>query len=191
MTNSEYNEQSAAEAVLTTGEYAPAQTPDAEAPREGATTAFGLRRAGDRLLYSSKAFPGGIPVRLAWARPITGRGCAIVVMHAAKKEDVATIDGIDRLDAETRRLVEHELAQRYFMPRITRVVKTKAHFGNRYWHVETDRGDRKFLMKSPETDVTWITEDHCVLRDSLGNCYEIESFGSLDRASKLEADKVL
>ena len=46
-------------------------------------------------------------------------------------------------------------------------------------------------MKSPETNATWLTDDRCILRDTLGNCYEIESFEALDRISQAHADKVL
>ncbi len=152
---------------------------------------FKLRRNGDQILYHSGDGDGAVPVRVAWVRPLTGRGGAVTVMHAGKKQEIAMLEGFDHLDAESRQIVADELACRYFLPKITKVLETFATFGNRYWRVETDRGPRRVLMKSPEADATWVTDDRCLLRDALGNCYEIESFAGLDRASRILADKVL
>ena len=152
---------------------------------------FRLRRAGDQILYHAGDDQEPIPVRLSWARPLTDRGGQVVILRAGKKEEVATLTGAEQLDGTSRGIIEDELKRRYFMPKITRVVSTAATFGNRYWHVETDCGPRRFLMKSPETDATWITDDRCVLKDALGNCYEIESLSELDRASRANVEKVL
>ncbi|MCD6365318.1 MAG: DUF1854 domain-containing protein [Planctomycetes bacterium] len=152
-----------------------------------------LRRNGDMILCYRGDRDGdkGVPVRLAWARPLTGRGSQVTVMHARKKEEVALLDGFEHLDETSRAIIEEELERRYFMPQIRKVLNTSILFGSRYWRVETDRGPRQFLMKSPETNTIWITDDHCLLRDTMGNCYEIESFERLDRASRAHADKVL
>lgn len=173
------------------GLYVPACRTGQETAVSKPHNTFTLRRVGDKVLYHGDDEGPGVPVRLTWARPLTGRGGVVVLLHADKKEEVATLHATDHLDEASRRIVEQELAQRYFMPKITKVLRTSASFGNRYWHVETDRGARQFLMKSPETNATWITEDRCVLRDTLGNCYEIESFQALDRVSRSLADKVL
>ena len=152
---------------------------------------FRLSRSGDQVLYHAADVEDGMPVRLVWTRPLTGRGGEVAVLHAKEKKEIATLPDSERLDAESRRILDEELQRRYFLPKITRVVKTTATFGNRYWHVETDRGPRQFLMKSPETNATWLTDDRCLLRDTLGNCYEIESFDRLDNVSRAQAEKVL
>ena len=152
---------------------------------------FRLRRAGDQVLYHPGDGQEPIPVRLSWARPLTDRGGQVVILRADKKKEVATLTEIEQLDVTSREVIEEELQRRYFMPKITKVVSTAATFGNRYWHVETDRGTRRFLMKCPETDAMWITDDRCVLKDVLGNCYEIASISDLDSVSRTNADKVL
>ena len=152
---------------------------------------FTLRRNGDQILYCAGEDIQGVPVRLAWVRPLTDQGGEVSILRAGKKEEIAMLRDLGRLDPASRDILVEELQKRYFLPKITRVVKATAIFGNRYWHVETDRGTRKFLMKSPETNATWLTDDRCLLRDTLGNCYEIESFETLDRVSRAHAEKVL
>ena len=152
---------------------------------------FRLSRSGDQVLYHAADDGDGVPVRLVWIRPLTARGGDVAVLHAKEKKEIAMLRDFGPLDADSRRILDEELQRRYFLPKITRVVKATAIFGNRYWHVETDRGTRKFLMKSPETNATWLTDDRCLLRDTLGNCYEIESFETLDRVSRAHAEKVL
>jgi hypothetical protein len=152
---------------------------------------FKLRRAGDRILYYAGDGEEGIPVRVSWARPLTDRGGEVAILHATKKQEITTLGDFKHLDSDSQEIVAEELERRYFLPKITKVMRTTATFGNRYWDVETDCGEREFLVKSPETDVTWITEDRCVLKDALGNCYEIESLEALDRTSRANADKVL
>jgi len=157
----------------------------------GSIRKFKLRRAGDRILYYAGETKQGIPVRVSWARPLTDRGGEIAILHATKKQEITTLGSSKHLDSKSQEIVAEELERRYFLPRITKVNRTAATFGNRYWDVQTDCGAREFLIKSPETDVTWITDDRCILRDALGNCYEIESLEALDRTSRTNAEKVL
>ena len=150
-----------------------------------------LHRKGDQVLARTAGQDEEVPVRIVWARPLTGRDSGVCILHATKKTEVALLQSLDDLDAASRGIAEEELASRYFLPKITHVLHTRARFGNRYWHVETDRGPKRFLMKSPETNATWVTEDRCILKDTLGNCYEIESFGKLDPESRAKAEIVL
>ena len=71
------------------------------------------------------------------------------------------------------------------------MLHTHVSFGNRYWNVETDRGPKRFLMKSPETNTTWLTADRCILRDNLGNCYEIPRCPAWTPKSRANAQAVL
>jgi hypothetical protein len=131
-----------------------------------------------------------MPVRIVWARPVSGKGRELSILDKDKKE-VRMLDSLDCLDPESRQIAREELDKRYLMPKITKVSKTSAHFGNRYWDVETDRGARRFLMKDPNKNVIWVTDDRLIIRDTQGNRYEIESFSALDSRSKFETDKII
>ena len=130
------------------------------------------------------------PVRLAWARPVSGRGSSIAILDEKKKEIVLLPD-LAALDPESRRVAEEELCQRYLMPKIRQVIRTQAHLGTRYWEVETDHGPRHFVVRNPNRDVLWLTDDHLVLRDPLGNRFEIESLAALDARSRTAIERVI
>lgn len=130
------------------------------------------------------------PVKLVWVRPISGRGREVSIITQDKKE-ILMLKSLDELDPDSRKIAEQELAQRYLVPRITRVLKTRVTFGNRYWNVQTDRGPRAFAMKDPHKNVIRVTEDRLILRDTLGNRYEIKSLSNLDGKSQAEVQRVI
>jgi len=151
---------------------------------------FMILRKLDQVFLRPNDGTGEIPVRLAWARPIYDRGSDICILNE-KKREVVMVSSLDALDSDSRRIAEEELNKRYLIPRIIRVNSAYAHLGNRYWHVETEIGPRTFLMKDPTRGVTWITQDHLILRDTLGNRYELASLAALDAFSRAEVLKVI
>jgi hypothetical protein len=104
---------------------------------------------------------------------------------------VLLLGSLDELDAESRAVADEELRQRYLNSKVTQVFSTRSQLGTRYLHVKTERGERNFVIKSVNKDVTWITDDHIVIRDTLGNRFEIESIAALDGVSQAELDKIL
>jgi len=151
---------------------------------------FRLVRRMDSVMLKFADGGDEIPVRLLWARPVYGRGREVSLLDD-KKREVLMIAGTECLDPESRRIAEDELARRYLIARITRVFRTEAHFGNRYWHVRTDAGERRFAMKDPVLNAVWVSDDHLVIRDSLGNRYEVKPFSELDAFSQAEVLKII
>ena len=129
-------------------------------------------------------------MRLVWPRPVSAAGKEVSIVDDKKKELVLLKD-LSALDAASRLIAEEELARRYLTAHVTRVLMATAQFGTRTWKVETDRGTRRFVVKNVNKDVTWITEDHILIRDTLGYRYEIGSLAALDERSREEVDKVL
>jgi len=156
----------------------------------GPSREFVLARKGDEVVIRFADGNDEIPVRLVWARPLYARGREVSLLDA-KKHEVMMISNLDSLDAASREIAEDELAKRYLMARVTRVIRTEAHFGSRYWHVQTELGVRRFAMKDPVKNATWITDDHLIVRDTLGNRYELKPFSELDAFSKAEVMKVI
>lgn len=91
---------------------------------------------------------------------------------------------ISSIDPTCRTLAREALQERYHMPRIELVTESQITFGTHYWTVETDRGVREFAFKEPGKNVTWLNDDHIVIRDTAGNRFEIESLESLNAASR-------
>jgi len=153
------------------------------------TMTYRLTRRGDRvMLHADGDEP--VAVRIVWARPISARGAEISLLDDQKREALM-LSGLDDLDADSRAIAEEELAKRYFIPRITRVVSAVANFGIRYWRVETDLGERRFALKQASKNAVWLTDDHLVLRDTLGCRYEIRPYADLDERSRAEVEKVI
>ena len=123
------------------------------------------------------------PVKILWLRPVTGRGREVSIMSEDKKE-LVLLDSLDVLDAESRKVAEEALAQRYLVPRITSIPVANATMGYRYLSVETDHGPRNFVLRDPNTNVVWVSDDMLTIRDTLGNRYEIESLAGLDERSR-------
>jgi len=130
------------------------------------------------------------PVKLVWVRPVTGRGQEISAIGMDKAE-VMMLASIDELDPSSKRIAEEELTRRYLVPDITKVNRAEANFGNRYQHVETDHGPRSFLMKDPAANIIWVTDDNLVIRDTLGNRYQVKSFSALDAQSRALMENVI
>ena len=151
---------------------------------------FKLIREADRVFLQFADAEGRTAVKVVWARPISGRG-AEVSFVGPDKQEVLMLEGLDALDAASRKIAEEELARRYVFPRITRVISATASFGVRYWHVETDIGERKFALKNASKNAVWITDEHLVLNDTLGCRYEVRPFSTLDEHSRSEIEKVL
>lgn len=149
-----------------------------------------LERDEDRVFLCPADGGPRVPVTLVWVRPISGRGGQVSFVDADKKE-VLMLDTLDDLDPESRRIAEEELRRRYLVPRIVRVINATANFGIRYWHVETDLGERHFALKNAARKAIWLSDDHLVLRDTMGCRYEIPSFAALDQRSRNRIERVL
>jgi len=149
-----------------------------------------LRRKMDQLLAKLQGSDEELPAKIVWARPVSGRGREVSVLGRDNRE-IAYLQDLSELDDQSLEVAQAELARRYLVPRITKVTRADANYGNRYWRVETDRGTRTFLMKDPAANMIRLTADRLILRDALGNRYEIESLASLDEASRAFIERVL
>jgi hypothetical protein len=124
-----------------------------------------------------------VPVRVVYARPVTGADRDVGILDE-KGEMVSFVGELGQLDADSRRVAERALQERYFLPRIVRVLSADVAFGQRTLRVETDKGVRAFALKNVNRNVLWLGEDHLVIRDTAGNRYEIPSLKALDEASR-------
>jgi len=151
---------------------------------------FRLTREGDQVFLQFGDSEMKTAVKLVWVRPITARGSEISFIGPDKQE-VLMISGLDALESKSRKVAEEEIARRYVFPRITRVISATASFGVRYWHVETDLGERHFALKNASKNAVWLTDEHLVLNDTLGCRYQVTSYSSLDERSRDEIEKVI
>ena len=154
-------------------------------------TCFELRMKAGRCMLRFKGRAEETAVNAKWLQPLSGRGGAVTFVDA-KKREVAMTEDLACLDRDSRAVAEEALGQAYLVTRITHVRQTRTHFGTRFWEVDTDRGPRTFAMRNPYANVTFADDnDRVIVRDTMGNCYEIESLADLDRHSRYQVEKVI
>jgi len=122
-------------------------------------------------------------IKLYQAAPLS-RPKRYLSLQSGKGEEVILIDTIQDLTPESQTVVEEELRRRYLTARVTGIANVRTEFGVTYWHVETDRGERDFVIQSLSESCQWFSDDHLLLTDVDGNRFEIASRSSLDPASR-------
>lgn len=152
---------------------------------------FRLSRNGlGRLVYRGAqddvSHEGVVPVR---AFPIAAPNEGLALVGADGRE-LCWIDALAELPAESRRLIEEELASREFLPEIRRIVQVSSFATPSTWSVETDRGDAQLLLKGEE-DIRRIGEARLLIADGHGIQFLIRDTGALDKASRKLLDRFL
>ena len=102
--------------------------------------------------------------------------------------ELGIIGDLKALDPESRRLVEQELEQLYFTPRITAIKRIEERFHVPRWEVETDRGPRTFEIRSGRNDLRLLPGGRILIRDADGNQYEIPDYHRLDPQSRAQVE---
>jgi hypothetical protein len=122
-------------------------------------------------------------VKLYQAAPLSRPGRYLVVQNG-KGEEIVLVDALSDLLPESRSVAEEELRRRYLTARVISITNVRTEFGVTYWHVDTDRGERDFVIQSLSESCQWLTDDHLLLTDVDGNRFEIASRSALDPVSR-------
>ncbi len=120
-------------------------------------------------VYAKRCFPFSQP-------------SSFISLRGLENEEIGIIAELDLLDKRKRMLVEKELANMYFIPVITELVKVKSKFGNNIWNVLTERGEKRFITKGLNDTMVQIGPQRYLITDIEGNRYELD-VEQLDEAS--------
>ena len=104
-----------------------------------------------------------------------------------KAREIGIIEKLSDWDETTRSLIESQLALRYFMPTITKILSIKEEYGYAYWSVLTDKGPCKFTISAGSGSVVHLSDTHVIVRDIDENRYDIPD---LSRLSQKELKRV-
>lgn len=124
-----------------------------------------------------RAFPISDPQR--WIALCDGQG-----------HELFWIDDTAELPAGTRQVLADYLAEREFLPNIRRILSVSTDADPSEWHVETDRGETRFLLAS-EDDVLRQGEHGAMVVDSFGVRYLVRDVRPLDSTSRRILDRYL
>ncbi len=155
-----------------------------------ATAPFELtRHAFGRLVLTmplGQVYEGVVPVR---AFPIQSPEDGIALMHTDGHEAV-WIDRLDALPEPAQALIREELASREFMPEILRIESVTSFSTPCTWHVLTDRGDTRFVLRGDE-DIRRVGHTILLVTDSHGIQFLIRDREKLSKESRKILDRFL
>ena len=99
--------------------------------------------------------------------------------NADKQTELGMIESLGIFDADTVKLIENQLAIRYFMPEVIKILSVKEEYGHTYWQVLTDKGERSFTSPSGSSGAVVRKGNRVIIRDSEQNRYEIKDVTKL------------
>ncbi len=127
-----------------------------------------------------------IPIR---AFPISDPQHGLSLTSADGRE-LAWIEDLNALPADSRAMIEVELAEREFVPHITRINHVSLQTEPCQWEVETDRGPTKFVLKT-DGDVRRLDKRRAMVIDAHGIHYLIPDTEALDRHTRRILERYL
>ncbi|GAB1393371.1 DUF1854 domain-containing protein [Rhodocyclaceae bacterium] len=126
------------------------------------------------------AHVGITPVR---AFALTAPDAGISLMSPEGKE-LLWIDSLDSLPENERILIVEELAQREFMPVISRILSVSSFATPSTWQVETDRGPTMLILKSEDDIRRLKSPGGLLIADGNGLHFMIRDRRDLDAHSQ-------
>lgn len=130
-----------------------------------------------------------LPVKPVRALPLTDPDNWIGLVDE-KGKPIHMIRSLKELDPDSRAVLERELEQLYFLPKIVRIDEIVEEYGVLRLAVQTDRGPRAFEIRSRE-NIRFLPDGRVLLRDLDGNRYEIPCLFRLDARSQSLAQSYL
>ncbi|MEW6571751.1 MAG: DUF1854 domain-containing protein [Nitrospirota bacterium] len=98
--------------------------------------------------------------------------------------EIGLIVDIKEFPADMQQLILAELEKRYFVPVIGRVISIKEVGDRLDWDVETDRGRRQFVVRSPYENIRPLNERRLLITDIYNCRYEMKDYHCLDNKQK-------
>ena len=148
-----------------------------------------VRNASGRLLLTGAdgvEHAGVTPVR-AFPLAAPDEGISLV---STDGHELVWIDRLQDVPDAARALLRDELAQRDFVPQITRLVSVSSFGTPSVWTVQTDRGDTAFVLKGEE-DIRRLKGNALLIASSEGVQYRIANTVAMDRNSRSLLERFL
>jgi len=108
---------------------------------------------------------------------------AYVSVRDEQGRELAVITDLQELDADSRAVLEIELREKVFNPRILRIVEYSHEFGISSVKAETDRGPVTFQFRG-RSAFRLLSPTRALIRDVDNNTYELPDYDRLDAASR-------
>lgn len=129
-------------------------------------------------------------VQVARAFPFSDPG-GYVGLRDDNDGELGLIPDIRKLDNESRAVIEEELHRRYFTPRVLSVTTAVELTGTVTFVVQTDRGERRFIVRNLRDSSFLLGPDRLMLVDVDGNRYEFPNVSTLGQTAYRILSKVI
>jgi len=106
-----------------------------------------------------------------------------ISIRSAEGKELALIVTLDELNPPSRAVVEQELHEKIFNPRIQRILDYNNEFGVVSIQAQTDRGNVTFQIRSRD-DVRMLSPVRAIFHDADGNSYELHDISKMDALSR-------
>lgn len=148
-----------------------------------------LRNAYGQLILTDASGTTHENVVAVRATPISApeEGIALVSQDG---HELVWIDRLADLPDAQRALIESALAEREFMPEITRLKSVSSFATPSTWEVDTHRGAASFVLKGEE-DIRRLPGGILLIADAHGIQFMIRNLTALDRHSRRLLDRFL
>lgn len=123
-----------------------------------------------------------ISVAVARAFPFSKPG-QYVGFQDADGHDIGMMPNMDGIDDVSKRIVDEEMERRYFTPTVTKVNLVTEMQGTVTWEVETDRGDRRFVVRNLRDNAYSVGSGRIMMTDTEGNRYYFADIMNLGRSA--------
>lgn len=104
------------------------------------------------------------------------------------RKEIGMIEKLGDWPDDTQEMLREQLAIRYFMPKIIRVLKIKEEFGFSAWAVETDRGPADFTVRGGSGSIFSPSRGRHVITDIDGNRYTIDDIETMSTKERKQLD---
>ena len=106
-------------------------------------------------------------------------------------KEIGIIKRISDFDETTESMLLLELERRYYMPKITEILRMKEKMGFTNWTVNTDFGKITFSVRDAYKNIIKLAGGRCIITDVDGNRYEIPSLSALDKKSRSRIELII
>ena len=111
-----------------------------------------------------------------------------VSIHDADGKEAAMLKSLDELDDASRTVIDEELRDKVFNPKILAILDYKDEFGVTSIKAETDRGEVTFQIRNRD-DVRVLSGTRALFRDVDGNTYELPDLMALTASERKHIDR--
>ena len=128
------------------------------------------------------------------AFPVTAPD-SFIELREEEGKSVGMLKTLSPLDRESRRLADELLRERYLVPVIEEIMSIQGEHGLWTWDVVTDRGERRFSIRSPRDDIRTLPSPdglsrHFRVTDIEGNVYEVRDLAGLPASSRSQFSRI-